>query len=141
MAKVLVPVDGSKTSARAVRHVVELAKTGAPLEVHLVNVQEAADAPELRRFKKVDEIKRAQLEHGAAVLETAKRLLDRARVPCKTHVLLGDPAARIITFARRGGFDRIIMGTHGRGALAALLMGSVATKVLHHARVPVTLDK
>ena len=33
MAKVLVPVDGSKTSARAVRHVVELARTGAPLEV------------------------------------------------------------------------------------------------------------
>jgi nucleotide-binding universal stress UspA family protein len=139
--KALVPVDGSKTSERAVRHVIALVKGREPMEVHLVNVQEAADAPELRRFMKGDEIKRGQLEHGEATLQTAKRLLDRAGVPYRTHVLIGDPAEKIAQFAKRGGFDKIIMGTHGRGGLTAMLMGSVATKVLHHSTVPVTLVK
>ena len=56
-------------------------------------------------------------------------------------MLLGDPAEKIAQFAKRGGFDKIVMGTHGRGGITAMLMGSVATKVLHHATVPVTLVK
>jgi nucleotide-binding universal stress UspA family protein len=139
--KALIPVDGSKTSERAVRHVIELTRGGEPMEVHLINVQDPADAPELKRFMKPAEIKRIQREHGAAVLATAARLLERAGVPCKTHVMIGDPAETIAKFAKRGGFQKIIMGTHGRGAIAGLLMGSVATKVLHHSSVPVTLVK
>ena len=141
MLKALVPVDGSSTSERAVRHVIALAKGGDPIEVHLINVQEKADAPELGRFLKPDEIKRNQLARGEAILAPRKKLLERAGLPCKTHVLIGDPAEKIAAFARRGGFDQIIMSTHGRTGLAALLMGSVATKVLHHATVPVTLVK
>jgi nucleotide-binding universal stress UspA family protein len=141
MLKALIPVDGSKTSERAVRHVVELVRGRDPMEVHLINVQDPADAPELRRFLKPDEIKRVQREHGAAAIASAARLLERAGVKYKTHVLIGDPADTIAKFAKRGGFDKIIMGTHGRGAVAGLLMGSVATKVLHLAAVPVTLVK
>ena len=111
------------------------------MELHLVNVQEAADAWELKRFMKEGEIKRTQLEHGAAALRTAKRLLDRAGVQYQEHVLIGDPAEKIAELAKRGRFDKVIMGTHGRGALSAMLMGSVATKVLHHSSVPVTLVK
>jgi nucleotide-binding universal stress UspA family protein len=112
-----------------------------PMEVHLLNVQEKADAPEVRRFMKPAEIKRMQLDHGAAALQAAKRHLDRARVKYHEHVLIGDPAETIARFARRGGFDKIIMGTHGRTGMSRLLMGSVATKVLHLSTVPVTLVK
>ena len=141
MLKALVPVDGSSASERAVRHVIALAKVREPMEVHLVNVQEGADAPELKRFMKESEIKRAQLEHGATAMVTAKRLLDRAGLKYQEHVLIGDPAEQIARFAKRRGFDKIVMGTHGRSGLTAMLMGSVATKVLHHASVPVTLVK
>lgn len=141
MLKALVPIDGSRTSERAVRHVIEITKGREPIEVHLVNVQDAADAPELRRFLKSPEIKKAQLEHGEAALATARRLLERAGVPYKTHVLIGDPAESITKLGKRGGFDKIIMSTHGRGAIAGLLMGSVATKVLHLSDLPVTLVK
>jgi nucleotide-binding universal stress UspA family protein len=141
MLKVLVPVDGSKTSERAVRHVIALMEDRKAMEVHLVNVQDAADAPEVKRFMKEDEVKRMQLDHGAAALRTAKRLLERAGVDYKEHVLLGDPAEQIAAFAKRGRFSKIVMGTHGHGTLAALLMGSVATKVLHRSTVPVTLVK
>jgi len=141
MLKALVPVDGSKTSDRAVRHVIELAKGHESMQVHLVNVQEAADAWEVRRLLKPNEIKRLQLDHGAEALRTASALLDRAGLEYKTHVLIGDPAAKIAQFAKRNGIDKIVMGTHGRGSMTGLLMGSVASKVLHLASVPVTLVK
>jgi nucleotide-binding universal stress UspA family protein len=141
MLKALVPVDGSKASERAVRHVIALMKDRDPIEVHLINVQDAADAPELKRFMKEDEIQRAQREHGAAALRPAKRLLDRAGIEYEEHVLIGEPAEQIAEFAKRRRFDTIIMGTHGRTGLTAMLMGSVATKVLHHSIVPVTLVK
>ena len=141
MVKVLVPVDGSKTADRAVRHVVKLAQAGEAYEVHLVNVQEAADAPEVRRFLKEADVRRRQLEHGADTLRSARRLLDAAGIAYREHVLIGDPAEEIAALAKRRKVDKIIMGTHGRGTLAGMLMGSVASKVLHRAAVPVTLVK
>ena len=141
MLKALVPVDGSSASERAVRHVIALAKGLDSIEVHIVNVQDRADAPELRRFLKPAEIKRNQLAHGEAALGAAKKLLERAGVSYKAYALIGDPAETIAKLARRGEFDKIVMGTHGRTGMSALLMGSVATKVLHLASVPVTLVK
>ena len=141
MLKALIPVDGSRTSERAVRHVIALMQGRDPMEVHLLNVQEKADALEVRRFMKPGEIKRMQMGHGAAALASAKKLLERAGAKYQDHVLIGDPAEKISTFARRGKFDKIIMGTHGRGSMTSLLMGSVATKVLHRSTVPVTLVK
>ena len=47
----------------------------------------------------------------------------------------------LAALAKRRKVDKIIMGTHGRGTLAGMLMGSVASKVLHRAAVPVTLVK
>jgi nucleotide-binding universal stress UspA family protein len=140
MLKVLVPVDGSSPSKRAIRHVIQLGQA-QPMDLHLVNVQERADSPQLMRFRKNEEIEPAQLEHGASVLTAATRQLDRAGLKYQTHVLIGDPAQQIAQFAKQGRFDKIIMGTHGRGGLTGLLMGSVATKVLHLTSVPVTLVK
>ena len=78
MLKVLVPVDGSSPSKRAIRHVIQLSRAHEPMELHLVNVQEPADAPQLMRFRKKAEITPAQLEHGESVLTPAKRALERA---------------------------------------------------------------
>jgi nucleotide-binding universal stress UspA family protein len=139
--KVLVPIDGSSPSKRAIRHLLQLGQAHEPLELHLLNVQESADAPQLMRFRKAEEIEQAQLDHGASVLAFAKRQLDRAGVKYHAHVVIGDPAEKIAEFAKKGRFDKIIMGTHGRGGIAGLLMGSVATKVLHLTSVPVTLVK
>ena len=90
---------------------------------------------------KPGEIKRTQLEHGAAALANAKKLLDRAGLDYEAHVLIGDPAEKVAQFAKRNRFDKIIIGTHGRGSMTGLLMGSVASKVPHLATVPVTLVK
>jgi len=141
MLKALVPVDGSKNSLRAARHLIDLIKEREPMEIHLLNVQEAADAWEVRRFLKGNEIRRRQLEHGKQQLKDAEALLDRAGIRYQSHVLIGDVPATIARFAKRQRCDKIIMGTRGLGAVKSLLLGSIATKVIHLSDVPVTLVK
>jgi nucleotide-binding universal stress UspA family protein len=51
----------------------------------------------------------------------------------------GAPADAVVALADKGGFDLIVMGSHGHGTLANLVLGSVATKVLASTRVPVLL--
>lgn len=141
MLKVLIPIDGSSNSLRAVRHLIKLVGERDAMAVHLLNVQEAADAWEVRRFFTGGEIRRQQLEHGRRQLKAAEAVLARAKIPCESHVLIGEVAATIAKFARRQRCDKIIMGTRGMGSLANLLMGSIATKVIHLTDVPVTLVK
>jgi nucleotide-binding universal stress UspA family protein len=141
MLKALVPVDGSRNSMRAVRHVISLVEDREPMEIHLLNVQEAADAWEVRRFLTASEVRRQQVAHGRRQLKGAESLLDRAGLKYKSHVVIGDVPATISRFAKRLRCDKIIMGTRGMGTVANLILGSVATKVIHLAAVPVTLVK
>ena len=141
MLKALVPVDGSRTSERAVRHVIRLRSSGVPIEPLLMNVQQTGNAWEVQRFLKDEEIRKTRLAHAETCLRSAKRLLDRAGIAHETTVAFGDPAEEIAKHAKKGGFDLIVIGTHGRGAFAGLLMGSVAMKVLHLTNVPLTLVK
>jgi nucleotide-binding universal stress UspA family protein len=58
-------------------------------------------------------------------------------VPCEHHLVTGDPAREIVRLAAAEGVDLIVMGTHGRGGLTRLLMGSVAEEVVRRAQCPV----
>ena len=73
--------------------------------------------------------------------KSAREMLDRAGVPYTCHELIGDAAEEIVALATELHNDQIVMGTHGRGALQGLLMGSTTTKVIHLAKVPVLLVK
>ena len=62
-------------------------------------------------------------------------------VPCRHHLIMGDPADDVVRFAEREGMDLIVMGTHGRTGLSRMLMGSVAEAVVRHATCPVLTVK
>jgi nucleotide-binding universal stress UspA family protein len=141
MIRMLVAVDGSRNSLRAVRYLIRLAGRVAPIEVHLLNVQESIESLEVRRFKLPRDIRHLQQRRGADQLRAARALLDKARITYQAHALIGRVAETIVRFARRRRCDSIIMGTRGMTALANLLLGSVATKVIHLAQIPVTLVK
>jgi nucleotide-binding universal stress UspA family protein len=139
--RILVPVDGSDSSLAAVRFVMtKLATADSSLELHLLNVQpplsSAAagfiDSGVLRDFHQ---------EEGAKDLAAARKLLDEAGVACTSNVAVGDPADSITSYASQQKCDAIVMGTRGLGRVAGLLLGSVATKVLHLTKVPVVLVK
>jgi nucleotide-binding universal stress UspA family protein len=141
MASILVPVDGSRNALRAVEHAASKANA-AKYEVHLLNVQPLPDTygmvgayldkREYRKFAK---------ERADKILRPAAERLAQAHVAHHEHVSFGDPAPTIARTARRLRCTSIVMGTRGLGALGSLLLGSVATKVLHLARTPVTLVK
>jgi nucleotide-binding universal stress UspA family protein len=137
--KVLVPVDGSDHSGRAVRFAARLVQDASRLRVVLLNVQPAPSD--------VDTLHMAQqaiLDHlrarGDDTLAPARKILADAGVAHDAKVEIGaEPAVEIARVAREAGCGHIVMGTRGLGALAGLALGSVATKVVHLAEVPVTL--
>jgi nucleotide-binding universal stress UspA family protein len=139
MHRVLVPVDGSEPSRRAIDFLVTRLKRSGPVEVVLLNVQ---PTPEIRALAMHRDVILTDLRQSAEkVLAEPCRRLDAAGIPCEERIEFGDVAPSIVKVAREEGCEQIIMGTHGRGAIAGLLLGSVATKVLHLTDVPVTLVK
>jgi nucleotide-binding universal stress UspA family protein len=139
--KTLVPTDGSETSLRAVDHVINKSQRDA-LELHLINVQPplpyAGRAASAVGHSNIEDYHR---EEGLKCLEPAQRTLDAAGIRYHYHVAVGDAGEVIAKYAREHGIDQIVMGTHGRGAVASVLMGSVAKEVLEKASVPVVLVK
>lgn len=86
-------------------------------------------------------IQRYYDEEAEEVLSKARKFLDGEGIAYETMSKVGDPAHEIVSHAAAEGFDLIVMGTHGHTALANLVMGSVATKVLASCKVPVLIFK
>ena len=142
MLKILVAVDGSTHAQRAIDAVVRLQAQTKGLEAILVNVREwpllQGDLPPMR----YEEIEREQIRQQTALLESTLAAARRSGLEVvSTLAEMGEPATEIARVAQEKGVDQIVMGTHGRGAVGSLLMGSVAQRVVHLAKVPVVLVK
>ncbi|MFC4931596.1 universal stress protein [Massilia sp. GCM10023247] len=138
MKKLLVPCDGSDSALRAVRHA---ASEAAAAEIHLLHVVEPMTPVTL-----ADSFSARQLDdrfppQAAQALEPAIAALEQAGARYMLHCRFGSPASEIADYARAAGCDAIVMGTRGRGALANLVIGSVAMQVVKQVEVPVTLVK
>jgi nucleotide-binding universal stress UspA family protein len=134
---ILVPTDFSDASVEAKAYAVMLAKAlGASL--HLLHVIgdpvklgwgiEQAYLPQM--LERIEGETRKQLE-ALASAEDRKAF----KVHCTVEV--GSPAETILTYAETHGVDLIVMGTHGRGTVERLWLGSVTERVLQHAKCPV----
>ena len=139
MLKVLVPVDGSENSGRVVHYVLKFAADlKAPLEIHLLNVQHPLPgtiqgvAEQARQFHQ---------EQGLAALSGARKILDDAKVHYNHHISVGEAGPVVARMVEELKCDQVIMGTRGTSAIANMVLGSVATKVLHAVNVPVLLVK
>jgi nucleotide-binding universal stress UspA family protein len=141
MQKLLVPIDGSPGSERAVRHALKLAGMACPLDIHLLHVQLPVSGWEVKRFLRDAEIEAIQSALTEEATQSARSILDTANLHYTLHSAVGEVAQTIAAYAKQFGIDQIIMGTRGMGSLEGLLLGSIATKVLHLVEVPVTLVK
>lgn len=142
MLKVLVPVDGSANSDRAVEFLIR--KTGLykePLEIHLLNVQWPIASGAVKKFIGHEEIQRYYHDEGLAGLKSARDLLDAAGVSYVFHIGVGEVPEIIARYAKDQQCQQIVIGTRGMGAVANAVLGSVATKVIHFSDVPVLLVK
>lgn len=140
--KILLPVDGSDCALRAVEHLLSHSAwfREAP-EVHLLNVH--PPIPDSRALAHVgkETLHAYYREESEAQLAAAQVRLGEAGIGFVTHIHVGQPAEVIARLAGELACAMIVMGTHGRSALAGLLMGSVATQVLHLVPCPVLLVK
>lgn len=135
MWKILVPVDGSDGSARAVQHVIQLRALVAPLDVHLLYVQ-VPPAP--TGEDTLDPAVAAVAARQA--MSPAEAMLDAAAIPYTSAMASGFVGSMIAAYATEHGCDVIVMGTRGMGSTGQLL-GSIARQVIQFADVPVTLVK
>lgn len=137
MHRILVLVDGSESSDRAV---VALIRNVSLLrerpDVHLMNVQRPFPGTVRTVHEQSAEFHR---QAGLDALESACRLLDESGIQYTDHVRVGDVAAVVAEHVEKNHVDQIVMGTHGRGAVAGLLLGSTASKVIRSVNVPVLL--
>lgn len=143
MKRVLIPIDGSACSLRAVETVIaKRARYADPseLDIHLVHVEPAL-SHDVTRFVDHEQLAAYRHDQGEQALGPARRMLEAASVPFTCHETVGHVAERVTQLAEQLGCDQIVMGTHGRGALAELLMGSTTLKVIHLAKLPVLLVK
>ncbi|MBL8447909.1 MAG: universal stress protein [Zoogloeaceae bacterium] len=139
--KILVAVDGSEVADRAVGHVIALARAGAVLDIHVLNVRIPIESGHVRLFVHPRELEAYYRDEGLADLAKASRLLDEAGLAHTDHIAVGHTAVTIARYTDERGFDALVMGTHGRGGLRKLMMGSVAQHVLLHVTRPVTFVK
>ncbi|MBX0323625.1 universal stress protein [Halomicroarcula sp. F13] len=132
--RILVPTDGSEGMSRVVAHAVELAQFH-DAEVHglyVVDTGSYATLPVKTTWDGVTEMLREEGELALESLETTTGDLDVV-----TAIEEGSPSKRIVEYARENDCDTVVMGTHGRGGIDRLLLGSVAERVVRSSPVPV----
>ncbi len=130
--KILVPVDFSECSNKALQYAIPFARQfGA--ELNLLHVIEP--------YPGVPEMGPADCETiqgGEAELEGVRRTIADA-VPASTLLRMGAPHVEIVEAASELGIDLIILSTHGHKGLTRVLLGSTAEKVVRHATCPVLI--
>lgn len=140
--KLLLAVDGSESSMRATRALIETARLyREPVHVDLVNVH--LPIPPIGGFfntvvskEMVDKYYR---DEGVCAVHASEGMLADAGIAFATHILIGNIAETIVQHGDAAQCRMLYMGTRGMGAVANMVMGSVATKVVHLAMVPVVL--
>jgi nucleotide-binding universal stress UspA family protein len=137
--KILLAVDGSKPSLKAVQLLIDHADWyRAKPEVELVTVH--LPVPKVAHLNKA-QVEKYYAEEGESALAPAKKMLDGAGVGYKPHVLVGAVAEAIVKHAKDKRCELIYIGTRGMSELGAALLGSTASKVLHISETPVLLVK
>ncbi|MFC7079015.1 universal stress protein [Halorussus caseinilyticus] len=131
---ILVPIDGSEQSSRALEHAVGHADT-YDAAVHLVFVVDVASVPAEVDAAPVEE----KLDrYGESVTDgAAERVEDAGVSRVETSVVPGVPHRAILDYAAAHDVDLVVMGTHGRTGIDRYLLGSVTEKVVRLSEAPV----
>lgn len=141
--RILVPIDGSAASHRALTHALAVLGGHKDGLIILVNVQsaETLDVSDISGVISTAHDRKLAARRSARALREALAMCRAAGIHCDTRAELGPVAETIDRLARELKADQIVTGTRGHGAIGRLLLGSVTTKVVELASVPVTLVK
>ncbi len=141
MLKILIPVDGSENAMRAVAHAITLARNNASLTCELLHVHQPFGVRE-HAYRSHEALEGIAGSEAQQALQPAQAALAAAGIAHAAASREGDTAGAIVAHARETRCDLIVMGLRGRGlVLGPVSLGSVSSRVLHDAGLPVTLVK
>jgi len=133
--RILLPTDGSAGMGRVIEHAASLAAEHDAL-IQALYVIDAASFTSLPMETSWEGIADLLRDEGQTALNEVDRSVGDA-VETEQVIVEGKPSVEIVEYARESGCDLIVMGTHGRGGLDRLLLGSVAERVVRTSKVPV----
>lgn len=134
--KILIATDGSEYTKRAVEYGIEAAKsTGAKLyTIYVIDTRAYDSLPESAPIEYAYSLLR---QEGEAATEYVAERARAIGLEVERILAQGHPADKIIKYADENSIDLIVVGTFGKGGFNRILLGSVASKVIRNAKIPV----
>ena len=142
--KIMVPLDGSKLAECVLPHVESLVKAGQVGELVFVRVAETYSFSLMsgEEVPKPDDIIRFDAEARAAAEKYIQTVVNRAKSNgwnVRGEILIGRPSVKLAEYANEGGFDLVIIATHGRSGVSRWVWGGVADRLLRAVCIPVLM--
>ena len=146
-SKILYPTDFSESSKKAIRYIKKLREAGTKeiVLLHVIDEHELVMMIEgcgwlgKNPDECLEELEKKHREAAEKELNKIKRELMSEEVKVKTRVEKGTPFKKIVEIAERERVSLIVMGSHGKGVLKELLIGSVSENVVRHTKKPVLI--
>lgn len=137
-SKVLVPVDGSDNSLRALDAALLLSeKLGA--EVTAIHVMEEIPVLHIQSEKLLRKLIDDYKKESQLILSKCSEIAAKKGLSVKTKLVQGNAGSIILDFCEKWKYDIIVMGSRGLGKIKELVMGSVSSKIVHHSSCPVMI--
>jgi nucleotide-binding universal stress UspA family protein len=135
--KLLVPIDGSEQSERAVAYAATNLDPETIVLLHVIDPVEAGYSAAATMPGYSEEWYENRKEEAQSLFADAEKRLDGQRVETVTEV--GRPARTIVAYVEENDVDHVVMGSHGRSGVTRILLGSVAESVVRRSPIPVTI--
>ena len=134
--KILVGLDGSEGSWKALRAALALSKLERDCEVWAVSVEEHLP----RMPEVIDELAEEKERENAIFASLHREAIDAAKaagVDLRVQTIVGHAAQGIVRFAEQGGLDLLVIGHSGRSGVWGTFLGSTADKIVRHSKCAV----
>ncbi|WP_331233754.1 universal stress protein [Natronorarus salvus] len=138
-SNVLVAVDGSEQSFDALEYAASEFGDATITALTVLDPAEVGAGTEVAMAVNADEWMATAEKRAESHFEKARGIADETGVDLVTETEIGRPARTIVEVAEEGGFDHVVMGSHGREGVSRILLGSVAESVVRRSPVPVTV--
>lgn len=136
--KILVPIDGSDNSYRALDAAILLSEK---LDAKLTAIHVMGDPPVLHIYsqKLLTSLLDAYRKEIRLILSKCSEIATKKGLTINTELLQGNPASMILNYCEKGEYDIVVMGSRGMGMFKEMLLGSVSSKIVHYSCCPVMI--
>ncbi|ULT58894.1 universal stress protein [Neobacillus drentensis] len=138
--RILVAIDGSKMSEKALRAALDIAKERYS-KICVIHVEKNLKISEGMPNATIDLLYKEQNNESEDLLKHAVSLAEREGIEIEVQSVMGEPAIQIVKKAEEGNYQMIVMGSRGLGNLKGLMLGSVSQKVSQLSHCPVLIIK